>query len=167
MKSNLCVVGFAPEFTISISKMLAYRLSMFYASINEMLEFDIINIEEAKEVVGIDYIEKLENEKIETLFSFENAVITMDIGMFIRGDNVKKIKKSAYVIFLDIPRELLTKLYGKNEKRPEDLKEQLRIYDERTNYCKKKCDFYINLNCLNKRIIVAEILNKLKNHEYN
>jgi len=166
MKSNLCVIGLAPEFTISISKMLASRLDMFYASVSEMMEFDLINVTEAKQIVGGDYIEKLENEKIKTLFSFKNAIITMDIGMFIRGSNAKNTNKSAYIIFLDIPYNLIMKLYKKQEKKPFDFDQQMLIYNERAKFCTNICDFHIELDCLNKRKVLARILDELKSYKY-
>lgn len=167
MKSNLCVVGLAPEFTINISKMLAYKLDMFYASVNEMLEFDLINVMEAKQIVGSDYIETLENDKLKTLFSFDNAIITMDMGMFLRGDNAKVVNEAAYIIFLDIPYNLLMKLYKKEENKPEDFDSQMLVYNERGEFCRNICDFQIEIDCLNKRKIINQILQDLASHKYN
>lgn len=165
MKSNLCVIGLAPNFTKNISKILADKLGMRYASVNEMLEFDLGSIIEARELVGIDYVEKLENQKIKTLLSFENAIIAMDIGTFVRGDNSHMVGKLAYTIFLDLPQGLIGKLYKKQEK-PVDFDVQMMVYDERSEFCRRACDFDEKLTCLDKRKITNQILRDLALHKY-
>lgn len=166
MKSNLCVIGLAPNFTKNISKILADKLGMRYASVNEMLEFDLGSVIEARELVGTDYVEKLENQKIKTLLSFENAIIAMDIGTFVRGDNSHVVEKYAYTIFLDLPQGLIGKLYKKQEEKPVDFDVQMMVHDERSEFCRRTCDFDEQLICLDKRKIADQILRDLALYKY-
>lgn len=113
MVSNICMVGLLQNYTKTVCKCIADALEMFYADVRELLEFDLISLAEASKIVGLDYIEKQECNKIKTLASYENTIFTMDYLSLNQEDNLNNVKQGSLLVYLKLSKRLFTKLVKK------------------------------------------------------
>ena len=102
MKNNLCIIGLTTSFTKRILNALATKLDMLYADVNEMLEFDLIDVVEAREKTSASYIDGLETKKIKELSTFDNVIVGMDYQTFMKGNNSQVALNNYYVLFLNL-----------------------------------------------------------------
>ena len=67
MVSNITIFGLNNTFAKEVGRFLSDELEMFFADVMELLKFDFINLVEAQNIVGKEYILKQERVKIKTL----------------------------------------------------------------------------------------------------
>ncbi len=101
MISNICIVSLLKNYTKKVAKRVAVALEMFYADVEDLLAFDLIDVATADNIVGKEYIEKKETEKTKALSNYENTVITLDYLSLNKPQNLKIIKNTAVLIFLN------------------------------------------------------------------
>ncbi len=166
MKTNLCIVSLSSLLTKTIAKCLSERLGMFYVDVNEMLQFELVDIVDAQQRTSVEYIEKVKTKQVKNLASFENTLISIDVSTFLQKDNAKNIDKGAYIIFLNVPQTSLKKLLKKEGKDQSDEYVQMLVYNERTQFCQNICDFEIEVSSLNKKNIVSQIVKDLSTYKY-
>ncbi len=87
MVSNITIFGLNNTFAKEVGRFLSDELEMFFADVMELLKFDFINLVEAQNIVGKEYILKQERVKIKTLSSYENTIISCDFRSLNTPDN--------------------------------------------------------------------------------
>lgn len=102
MISNICIVGLLKNYTKKVAKRVADALEMFYADVEDLLTFDFIDIMKAENIVGKEYIERQETNKIKTLASYENTIITLNHQSLNKEKNLNHIKNGAILVYLKI-----------------------------------------------------------------
>ena len=111
-KKNICVIGMSPEFADSIAELLADKLDMFFANVNDLIEFDLIDVAETEVVCGRDYLLKIEQKKVKEVCSYENTIVTMDYSILNDDENIKTIKENCLLIYLKLNIENFLKNYS-------------------------------------------------------
>ena len=105
MKSNICVLSVDKRYSRIVGKHLSDCLDMFFADVNALLEFDIINIDEAEQTCGVGYIKKLEESKVKHVVSYDNTLLTLNADMLNSQKIHDYIKNKSLVIFLDMDKK--------------------------------------------------------------
>ena len=96
MNPNLIIIGFDNEFISRLGKYVADRLDMLYADVLELIEYNLINSNEALLRCGREYIEKEERKTVSAISEYENAVISIPYDIFI--NNKKVLTKDAFIV---------------------------------------------------------------------
>ena len=99
-KTNLCIVGLSKQFTDNICKQLSVKMDMFYANIEEIFAYDLMNIAEIEEICGIDYLQKEQKSIISRVCSYDNTLINIDYTLLNDSDILKMIKDNCLLIYI-------------------------------------------------------------------
>ena len=163
MITSICIVGLLEKYTKKVAKRVADALEMFYADVNELLSYDFIDIIEAENIVGKDYILKQETNKIKTLSSYENTVITLDYKSLNNEKNLKFLKQGSIIIYLKLNKpEYKIKLADEKLKKDEaDL--ALKMFVERDKVLKGYSNIVVLANGTITSV-VKTILNKIEEY---
>ena len=106
MKSNIALICLFNNYSQNVSKLLGDKLDMFYVDVEDMLDFELGDIEHVKNVLGDKegeaYIKKSRNKVLDTVCSFENTVITIDPLLLFAKDNYKKVSNTCVIVYLQI-----------------------------------------------------------------
>lgn len=162
MISNITVFGLNNKFSKEVGKMLSDKLDMFFADVMELLTFDFIDLVQAENIVGRDYILKQERVKIKTLSSYDNTVICCDFRSLNTLDNYENLKKGSVMVYLKPDSQTLLNI---NKKFSGAANFDL-FNDVRMDYLDSKADVVCNINSTEIKDIVKQIIFNLEEY-YN
>ena len=100
MKSNITFIALNRNFKIDIAKNLAETLGMFYIDINDLIKYELTNIDKVISLAGLEYYNKVETKTVRSVSTYENTLITLDLDTFFNNDNYKILKDSSLFIYL-------------------------------------------------------------------
>ena len=105
MKNAITIIAQNCDLKNKTSKKLAKTLNMFFADINSLIKYDLINIKKVIKEAGLEYYNKVETKAVKNVSTYENTVITLDLNTFFNNDNYNILKKNSLVIYLSQTRE--------------------------------------------------------------
>lgn len=149
----------------SIGKLLAKRTGrLFIDTDNEIIKESGMTITEIFNKFGENYFRNLEHKVLSKVKSIENHVISTGGGVILKLKNIKVMKNSGTIIFLDIDVETQLSRVRNKKNRPlldrNNMAENLvNIKKERDYIYKNISDYIINISGKNKSEIVGEIQN--------
>ncbi len=162
MKKNITILALNKQFKKKIAKNLSKKLDMFYVDTNELLKYDLMNIDKVIKLAGLDYYNKVEEKTIKSLSSYENVIITMDNDSFFNKNNYKYLKESSLFIYIKLSYKLFVQILTKEK--PKTSKYELmldkKVYNERDKILTEVCDIKVNITESTKNIedkIIEEI----------
>lgn len=161
MKSNICILSIDKRYCRTISKILATSLNMYYADINELIVFDLQDVDEVRNLCGFEYVQKLELSKVKFVSTFENTLFTLDSHML---NNVKiydTISKHALVIFLDMDKNTFYAKLKNQKLAKSDKQNQKDMFDDRSQILRPKSDIVIKCDGLKPNEVVRLIKEKI------
>ena len=149
----------------SIGKLLAKRTGRLYIDIdNEIIKESGMTITEIFNKFGENHFRNLEHKILSKAKSTENHVISTGGGIILKLENIKIMKNSGTIIFLDI--DVGTQLSRVRNKKNRPLLDRnnmvenlVNIKKERDYIYKNISDYIINISGKNKSEIVGEIQN--------
>ena len=154
MKENICVIGLYNNFVKSLAKSISDSFDMFFADITELVQFDLLDVDNARNLCGDDYVKKVENNKVKTISSYSNTLFTLDYSLLNNDDNLNRIKQSSYIIYLKLSKDELKKNMLNNNLKHQEINLKIDLYDYRNAFCEKYADFVIDCNNKGVRDIV-------------
>lgn len=163
MVSNIVIVCLLDDIKKKVGLKLADMLDMFYADINDLVEFDVINSEDVENKMGTEYFEKLLNKQVQNVSQFENSVITADIKTLTKEKNVKALKESSIIVYLQVSAKKymnFLKKKNKGEMAPIDVINSNMFFD-RDKLSGKACDILINCKTNFSGLIAKKIVKEL------
>lgn len=152
MKTNLCIIGLARDLLKDVAYQLSLKLDMFYADVNDLLQFELVNIDDVIDKCGAPYVAKLEGKKVKTVATFDNTVYTMEFATLNANMEEKAIKENAILIFLDVP-----KIHCKEKKSSSLHKINNLMLKDRKRICEECCD--IKVSC--RKLEIDHILHNI------
>lgn len=165
MKSNITIISGLNDYKKKIAKLIADKLEMFYVDVGELMEFNLVNINKAIKSAGKEYVERLEAKAVNTVSTYSNAVITLDVAAFNNPNSFKKLKDSSIIVFLYFAKDIYLQLFKKDKsvnKAIIDL--ESKIFEDRANYLKQKSDIVVELDTKNQKEIIAKVLDSINNY---
>lgn len=162
MKSNICVIGLVKSFTANVAKQLSDKLGMFFGDLDELMQFELIDINNAKKLCGQDYINKVEISRMKMLLSFENTLSTFNYTLLNDKDNYKRIKDKCLVVYLYLDRNNARNKLIRAGVKKEDLLLQLDMLDTRDKLCKKYADIVVDSN----NMAINKVISNIKDSIY-
>lgn len=165
MKSNITLIALNAKFKKEIAKKLAEKLGMFYVDVNEMIKYDLLNINQVISVAGIDYYNKVESKTVASISTFENALITVENDTFFNNDNYKILKEKSLFIYLRLDFESFKKQLDKemNARQKDEKEINEKLFYERDKIMSGVSDIAIDISLSNKNKI-ASIIKEIKKH---
>ena len=76
-KTNLCIIGLSNQFTNDVCKQLAIKMDMFYANIEDIFAYELMDIGKVEAVCGVDYLLKEEKSIIKRVCGYDNTLINI------------------------------------------------------------------------------------------
>ena len=162
---NIILIGMSGCGKTTVGKALSEKLGMKFIDTDEKIEKEEeLSTSSIFKLKGEKYFRDLEKKIIEESHNIENTVIATGGGMAVFQDNINKLKKIGYTIFLRVKEETFLERILEDKKRPLAKKGReylITLYSSREN-------IYLNahkvVDCENKNIdfIVDEIVKILE-----
>ncbi|MGN1208332.1 MAG: shikimate kinase [Christensenellales bacterium] len=163
MKGNLTIIGLNKQFKKNVAKKLAEELDMFYVDINDLIKFDLIDINEIIKTAGIEYYNQQETKAVSLVASYENTLATIDLSTFFSKDNYKLLAQSSTFIYLRLKfndfKTLLLKERPKSAKYENMLDEK--VFYERDEVLKNLSEIVVDVS-LKEKNLIHKIIKKIK-----
>ena len=165
--NNIFIVGLMGSGKTSIGKLLAKRTGrLFIDTDSEIIKESGMTITEIFNKFGENYFRDLEYKVLSKAKSIENHVISTGGGIILKLENIKIMKSSGTIIFLDIDVETQLSRVKNKKNRPlldsNNMAENLvNIKKDRDYIYKNISDYIISISGKNKSEIVGEIQNHI------
>ena len=163
--NNIFIVGLMGSGKTSIGKLLAKRTGrLFIDTDSEIIKESGMTITEIFNKFGENYFRDLEYKVLSKAKLIENHVISTGGGIILKLENIKIMKSSGTIIFLDIDVETQLSRVKNKKNRPlldgdNMIGNLVNIKKERDYIYKNISDYIISISEKNKSEIVGEIQN--------
>lgn len=101
-KGNICIIGLSKQFTDYVGKQLSIRMEMFYANVQEIIEFELMDINKMEAVCGTEYLQKEEKAIINRICSYDNTIVNIDFASLNDEDNLQTVKDNCLLIYIKL-----------------------------------------------------------------
>ena len=160
-KTNLCIIGLSKQFTDNICKQLAIKMEMFYANIEEIFAYDLMDVGKIEEICGIDYLFNEEKSIIRRVCSYENTLINIDYAMLNKDEILELVAPKCLIIYLALDQNRFV-IEQKNEMLSDNLIAiNNEVFGDRDFLCKRICDICIDCGNFSNENIVDYTIQKI------
>lgn len=157
-KGNICIIGLSKQFTDYVGRQLSMRMDMFYANIQEILEFELMNINEVEEVCGLDYLQREESSIIGRVCSYDNTLVCMEYS-YLNDDNILNIvKENCLIIYLHLDEKRYLKELANENMSESEKKLNVDIMQDRDFLCKGLSDITIECGNLQNNDLIDNVI---------
>lgn len=148
----------------TVGKILAENTDKKFVDIDELIEKkEKMQIKDIFRLKGEKYFRELEKKEIEAFLNKEGFVVSTGGGLGANIENMKKMKSSGVVVWLNVSLDEVLRRCGNDQNRPilqkpyEELKD---LYEERKKVY-SKADIHINTEGKSPEEIATEIQEKI------
>ena len=160
-KANICVIGLSKLFTDYICKQLSIRLDMFYANVEDILQFELMDMEKVEAICGIEYLMKEERSVIRRVCSYDNTLINIDYSCLNNEYNIEVIRENCLIIYLKLDEKRFKKEQDK-ESINQSVKEiNQDLLKDRDFMCCKFADITVDCEEYNENELSDIIIEKI------
>lgn len=167
MKANIALIGFMGSGKTTIGRILARSLDMKFIDIDRCISMkEKRTIPEIFEEHGEKYFRDLERSIIEEESKDNNIVISTGGGAIIDNVNIKNLKSTSFVVYLDCDVNTIYERVKRSKTRPlltnsEDMLQPIQdLYDKRQTLYKISSDFSIKID---SNTNIYDSVEKIKN----
>lgn len=167
MKANIALIGFMGSGKTTIGRILARSLDMKFIDIDRCISMkEKRTIPEIFEEHGEKYFRDLERSIIEEESKDNNIVISTGGGAIIDNVNIKNLKSTSFVVYLDCDVNTIYERVKRSKTRPlltnsEDILQTIQdLYDKRQTLYKISSDFSIKID---SNTNIYDSVEKIKN----
>ena len=101
-KANICLIGLSNQFVDQFGLGLSKKLDMFYANVQKIIEFELLDMHKMEEVCGKDYLEKKETSIIKRICTYENTILNVEYQLLNSDINFEILKNACIIVYLKI-----------------------------------------------------------------
>lgn len=153
MKDNIALIGFMGSGKTTVGKVLAKLMDMKFVDIDKIIAAsEKKSIAEIFEEKGQIYFRDLEREIIAQESLKNNCVISTGGGSILDNENIKRLKETSFVVYLDCTIECLYQRLKNSTTRPilneaEDKRKLIEeLYEKRRFLYEISADFTVKIN---------------------
>ena len=152
MKDNIALIGFMGSGKTTVGKALARNLEMKFVDIDsEIIKLEKKSVNDIFKENGEEYFRELERKIIIKESKDNNIIISTGGGVIVDNSNIKKLKETSFVVYLNCDIDCIYNRVKNKKHRPllngENAYEKLlELYNRRELLYKISCDFLININ---------------------
>ncbi|MDP4117814.1 MAG: shikimate kinase [Bacillota bacterium] len=167
---NISLIGFMACGKSTIGRVLAHEMKYSFVDIDKKIEKrQKMKISKIFDTHGEEYFRKVETETLEKYLLKEKTVISTGGGIVLNPKNVDILYENSFVVFLDVPFDILAERAAANNQRPlfREREAAYKLWSERYPIYRSAAHFIINENedIILKTVhrIMAEYYNYMKN----
>ena len=143
-KANICLIGLSNQFVDQFGLGLSKKLDMFYANVQKIIEFELLDMHKMEEVCGKDYLEKKETSIIKRICTYENTILNVEYQLLNSDINFEILKNACIIVYLKIDKNR----YGSLESN-ENLSNSVKLinsdlFEDRNFIWEKKADIVVD-----------------------
>ena len=142
MKDNIALIGFMGSGKSTIGRILAKYMDMKFIDIDKLIAArEKKTIPEIFSEKGEQYFRKLEREIVLEESLNNNIVIATGGGVIIDNENIKNLKETSFIVYLDCTIECIYERVKNSKTRPllnvDNMFEKIQNYIKKENYFTK------------------------------
>ncbi len=161
---NIYLVGFMGSGKSTVGHILAEKLDMEFIDVDTEIEKkENKKISEIFKEKGEPYFRELEKKEIDLITRKKGIVVSTGGGLGADIENMKKMKETGTVIWLDVPIDIILKRCEKDINRPllqQPFKDLKKLFEDRKKVYSMS-DTHIKIENQTPEEIVQEILKRL------
>lgn len=140
IKNNIAILCLSKNYAKYLGKKLADNLDMFFANINDILEYNMID-NNMLETAGKEYFDSQQQRVIGSVCQYENALICGSFEILI--NNAERIKNNALLVYLKLDKKT-TEKYEKNDNNSKFFIKEI-TFQQEDKLCSDSSDVYLNI----------------------
>lgn len=167
LKTNITFICQIDSFSKKVAEKVSQKLDLYYADIDDFLAFNLTTSpEEIISTCGKEYLEKLEEDAVKTVASFENSIISAGIRFFMVANSRHALKDGSMVVYLKIGNNTFDKYIKseKDESKRLSLQNQSSVFDEYDKMCLRSSDIILELKDLNEKAACKKSIKVINNY---
>jgi len=164
MKTNICVYGLTEDYVKKIAKRVSNKFEMFFADVDALIEFDLINTQMVEEVCGKEYLEKLERKKVKNTATFENTLLSLRFSLINDELNRKVLDENCLMVYIKLNQESYEKKLSKGKKEKLNRILSLAVFEERNRLLESYADVVVECSGLNVYGATNKVIDKIYEH---
>ena len=164
MKTNISLICLLPNYGQTVAKILAEKVDMFYADVEDMFDFELGDLEHILNVLGDKdgrkYIRETEAKVVKRICSFENTLISIRPETLFGNRNYDRIKKCSYIIYLQIS----PKFFKERSEFSKDCVDEKLVsltFTEKDKLFVEKSDIIVNCSKLKEQKAIKKIISSV------
>jgi len=164
LKNNITIICVLENYGTTVAKMLSEKLGMYYADMQDMFDYELIDTRHITETLGEDagqqYIRDTEHRVINNVSNFDNTLINIRPAKLFEDDNYNIISKHSYVIYAQIS----PKFFDKRSRKSGDVVlDSLKgsAFTEKDKCYVQKSDIVVNCSTLKESKATKKILSEI------
>lgn len=162
MKKNITIICLSSQFRKTVAKKLADELDMFYADVNEIMEYNLIN-SEMLEKAGQEYFDENEQKTLKTISSYENTVLTLNYSTLNKNNNFALLKQNTLIIFMELDYSCFKVLNSQENSSPLASINEI-AYQDRTTNIANLSDIVVHESVAEVSTAVADIIKGINDY---
>ncbi len=165
MKDNLVLIGFMGSGKTTVGRKIAKILDMKFIDMDQLIEKkDGRAIKDIFEVDGEKYFRQLESEVAKECSEMNNVVVSTGGGVILNQENIKNLKKSSLIFYLDADANCIYQRVKHNKDRPllnveDPVKKIEELLNSRRELYEKSCDIKVKVSL---RSYIDDLANEIK-----
>jgi len=161
MKTNICVYGLTEDYVKKIAKRVSNKFEMFFADVDALIEFDLINTQMVEEVCGKEYLEKIEKKKVKNTATFENTLLSLKFSLINDEMNRKVLDENCLMVYIKLNEESFEKKLSKSSKEKLNRILSMAVFKERDKLLESYADIVVDCSDLNVYSATAKVQDKI------
>lgn len=162
MKKNITIICLVNDYKKRVAKALADELEMFYADVNEIMEYNLIN-DEMLEKAGQEYFDKNESKTVKIIASYDNTILTLNFSTLNKGNNLQLLKKDSLIIYLKLNFEKFCEL-NRYENQKSLIKINELAFNDRDAHISKFADIIVEIVDAELPNVLNQIMDSIDKH---